>query len=129
MAEATNTTQDLSFEVYKILIPPEYLQDFLVSKVEDKPDSWQITLVEKEENLPAELKGQECVLDGYCNPIDILSHAFSMKKIYLRLYRRRWKIKGDTKHFSNDYDLHPKGMKTTRLFRDFFKDAFGATPD
>lgn len=65
------------------------------------------------------------VLDGYNNEIDILTHAFSLKKIYLRLVRRRWKEKGTEKHYSNEYDLHISGMKTTRQFRDFLKEIGG----
>ena len=117
--------QNLAEEVYKVLIPSEYLVDFEVNHIENKPEEWIIELVEKEDRIPKALAGKEVVLDGYNNEINILTHAFSLKKIYLRLIRRRWKEKGSTKHYSNEYDLHIPGMKTTREFRDFLKEIGG----
>jgi len=81
--------------------------------------------VEKRDRIPSSLQGKDVVLDGYCNEIDILTHAFSLKKIYLRLIRRRWKERGTTKQYSNEYNLHIPGMKTTREFRDFLKEIGG----
>ena len=117
--------QNLAEEVYKVLIPAEYLADFEVNHIDNKPQEWIIELVEKEDRIPKALAGKEAVLDGYNNEIDILTHAFSLKKIYLRLIRRRWKEKGGTKHYSNEYNLHIPGMKTTREFRDFLKEIGG----
>lgn len=117
--------QDLAYESFKIFIPEEYLLDFEVNHIENKPQEWIIELVEKEDRLPKALAGKASVLDGYNNEIDILTHAFSLKKIYLRLIRRRWKERGTTKHYSNEYNLHIPGMKTTREFRDFLKEIGG----
>ena len=116
---------NLAGESYKIFIPQEYLVDFEVNHIENKPQEWVIELVEKEDRIPKALAGKEAVLDGYNNEIDILTHAFSLKKIYLRLIRRRWKEKGTGKHYSNAYNLHIPGMKTTREFRDFLKEIGG----
>lgn len=116
---------NFSEEVLKILIPEEYLKDFDTNSVENRPTEWLIELVEKEDRVPKILAGKEVVLDGYNNEIDILTHAFSLKKIYLRLIRRRWKEKGTTKHYSNEYNLHIPGMKTTKEFRDFLKEIGG----
>lgn len=116
---------NLAEESYKIFVPEEYLVDFEVNHIENKPQEWVIELVEKEGRIPALLAGKEAVLDGYNNEIDILTHAFSLKKIYLRLIRRRWKEKGTSKHYSNEYNLHIPGMKTTKEFRDFLKEIGG----
>jgi hypothetical protein len=121
----SNKQLNFNDEVLKILIPEEYLKDFEPNSVENKPTEWVIELIEKEDRIPPALAGKEAVLDGYNNEIDILTHAFSLKKIYLRLIRRRWKEKGTTKHYSNEYDLHIPGMKTTREFRDFLKEIGG----
>lgn len=72
---------NIAEESYKILIPEEYLLDFEVNYIENKPQEWIIELVEKEDRIPEVLKGKEVVLDGYCNEVDILTHAFSLKKI------------------------------------------------
>jgi hypothetical protein len=116
---------NLSEQAYRIFIPQEYLNDFEVNHINEQPEEWLIELVEKEDRIPQELRGKEAVLDGYCNSIDILTHAFSLKKIYLRLIRRRWKEKGGTKGYSNEYDLHIPGMKTTKEFGDFLKEIGG----
>jgi hypothetical protein len=116
---------NLSDQSYRIFVPQEYLNDFDVNYIEEQPNEWLIELVEKESKIPIELTGKEVVLDGYCNSIDILTHAFSLKKIYLRLIRRRWKEKGGTKGYSNEYDLHIPGMKTTKEFGAFLKEIGG----
>lgn len=121
----SNKQVNFNEEVLKILIPEEYLKDFEPNSVENKPTEWVIELIEKEDRIPQALAGKEAVLDGYNNEIDILTHAFSLKKIYLRLIRRRWKEKGTTKHYSNEYNLHIPGMKTTKEFRDFLKEIGG----
>lgn len=121
----SNKQLNFNEEVLKILIPEEYLKDFEPNSVENKPTEWVIELIEKEDRIPQALAGKEAVLDGYNNEIDILTHAFSLKKIYLRLIRRRWKEKGTTKHYSNEYNLHIPGMKTTKEFRDFLKEIGG----
>ena len=116
---------DILEQVVKLLVPQEYLNDFYVNHMSENTEEWILELVEKEERIPQVLAGKEVVSDGYCNSIDILTHAFSLKKIYLRMYRRRWKERGSTKHYSNDYDLTLPGMKTTREFRDFLKEIGG----
>jgi hypothetical protein len=116
---------DFNEQVLRMFVPDEYLKDFEPNSIEEKPEEWVIELIEKVDRIPVILKGKEVVLDGYCNEVDILTHAFSLKKIYLRLIRRRWKEKGETRHYSNEYDLHIPGMKTTREFRDFLKEIGG----
>ncbi|HET7119039.1 MAG TPA: hypothetical protein VFI29_21280, partial [Hanamia sp.] len=53
---------NLAEESCKILIPEEYLADFEVNYIENKPQEWIIELVEKEEKIPKELQGKEVVL-------------------------------------------------------------------
>jgi hypothetical protein len=113
---------DCAEQMLRMFVPQEYLNDFEINYVEESPEEWLIELIEKEDRIPKALEGKEVVLDGFCNNIDILTHAFSLKKIYLRLIRRRWKEKGTNKGYSNEYDLHIPGMKTTREFRDFLKE-------
>ena len=46
------------------------------------------------------------------------------------LRRRRWKEKGDSQQsYSNTYELHVEGMKTTKEFGAFLKEEFGLQPD
>ncbi len=88
---------NLMEQMAKIFVPQEYLNDFDINHIEELPEDWVIELEEKDDRIPEVLRGKEMVLDGYCNEIDILTHAFSLKKIYLHLIRRRWKEKGTNK--------------------------------
>jgi hypothetical protein len=84
---------NLAEESYKIFVPEEYLVDFEVNHIGEQASGMGDRVGRKEGRIPGVLAGKEAVLDGYNNEIDILTHAFSLKKIYLRLIRRRWKEK------------------------------------
>lgn len=118
-------SSELFEQMAKILVPEEYLKDFEITQIEDNSNEWLIELTEKEDRIPVELLGKDVVLDGYCNSVDVLTHAFSMKKIYLRFLRRRWKERGLTVHYQNQYDLHVAGAKITPTLGAFLKEAFG----
>jgi hypothetical protein len=115
------SASELLSEMLKLHIPEDYLHYFELHEVHTKKDCYELVLHEKEECLPKELKGTDAVLDGFCNPLSVLSHAFSLKKIYLIIMRRRWKLPGTDKHYSNEYDLYPEGAKITRDFAFFFE--------
>jgi hypothetical protein len=115
------SAEELLLDLIKLHIPEDYVKYFELHEVRNKPDCYELVLHEKEEWLPEELKDKDTVLDGYCNPVIVLSHSFSLKKIYLVVMRRRWKIKGTDKHYSNEYDLYPEGAKITRDFVFFFE--------
>ena len=122
MKRQKSTQEELLGMMSTILIPQEYLKDFDIANIEDLPSEWIIDLFEKETRIPKELVGKEVVLDGFCNPISLMSNAFSLKKIYLQLHRRRWKEIGSNKDYTNEYDLHLPGMKTTKEFSAFLKE-------
>jgi hypothetical protein len=117
--------QELFNQMARILVPEMYLKDFEVNSIKEQPNEWLIELIEMEDRIPTELTGKDVVLDGYCNSVDVLTHAFSLKKIYLRFHRRRWKERGSTVHFQNQYDLHLAGAKITPTLGAFLKEAFG----
>ena len=104
-----------------ILVPEEYLLNFELSGVRNLPNSWEIDLVEKSNNIPTELMGKDVVLDGFCNSISIMSHCFSLKKVFLVISRRRWKERGNKEHFSNTYEFTPGGAKITKELAAFLK--------
>ena len=108
-------------ELLSIHVPREYLAYFDLTTVLNKSDCWELVLVEREDLIPTLLEGKESVLDGFCNPISVLTQSFSMKKILLVVKRRRWKEKGSDKHHSNSYELHEKGIKMTKYFAAFLK--------
>lgn len=108
-----------------MFVPENILQDFEVWDGYKQNGNWILELREKEERIPKELKenmGQEIVLDGFCNPIDMLSFGFSLGPVYLRIYRRRWKKSNENEHFSNEYDLQLKGFKLVPELGIFLKE-------
>lgn len=107
-----------------MFVPQNILNDFEVWDIYGKQGNWIIELREKENKIPKELiqLTGEVVLDGFCNPIDMLSFGFSLGPVYLRIYRRRWKQSKEDKHYSNDYDLQLKGYKMVPELGIFLKE-------
>jgi hypothetical protein len=102
----------------------------LMSSEKSLPEHIQIIFEELPELVPSAMESsKEVVLDGFCNPIELQSFPLKGKPVYLKLYRRRWKYKGENKHYSNTYDFNPQGVKATKEFASFLKAAFGQTPD
>lgn len=122
MKKTTPKAEEMLSELMSILVPSEYLLNFELSGVSNKPDCWEIELRESITQVPEVLKDKDVVLDGFCNPITIMSHCFSLKKVFLVIYRRRWKERGSTEHFSNTYGFTPGGAKITKEMAAFLKD-------
>ena len=114
-------------EVYStiasILVPDYILKDFDIYGAKESQSCWVIEMREKEGIIPEELSGyQDIVFDGYCNSVEMLSHSFSCKPIYLRLFRRRYKRSNRDEHFSNSYDFSLKGVKMVPELGIFLKE-------
>ena len=117
------TESELYSTLSKMLVPENILLDFDISDVKEYKESWEIELKEKQDRIPSALKGDnDVVLDGYCNPVQALSHGFSTKPVYLKIYRRRWKHSKTQKHYSNEYDFTLKGMKLVPELGIFLKE-------
>lgn len=117
-------SKDTLFDtVSRMLVPDYILVNFEIYGANEFPSCWVIELREKEGLIPLELKDSlEVVFDGYCNPIETLSHSFVCKPIYLKIYRRRYKLSGQDQHYSNNYDLTLKGVKMVPELGLFLKD-------
>jgi len=107
----------------QVLVPTEILEDFNVVDVEERNNEWIIVLEEKSDRIPSILQGKDVVLDGFYTTLDLISGVMMEQVIYLRIKRRRWKERGSTKHEHNQYDYHFEGMKTTKRFAAFLKEA------
>jgi len=117
-------------ELVTSLLPAEIYQHFQLVSLTDKPYGLELRLEEKSELIPSGIDFQgSIVLDGFCNPLELLHFSLKGKPLYLRLYRRRWKESGSAKHYSNHYDLHPEGVKATHEFAAFLKGEVGCTAD
>lgn len=113
-----------------VFFPKEITLHFTIKKVDEKKEYIQIRFEELPELVPKEMDlPKDIVLDGFCNPLELQSFPLKGKAVYLNLYRRRWKYKGEKKHFSNSYNFNDEGVKATKEFASFLKGAFGQTPD
>jgi hypothetical protein len=85
-----------------MFVPGHIPEDFELWDAQESRDRWVIDMHEKEGRIPKELSAcEDVVLDGYCNPIEMLSHSFVCKPIY----RRRYKRANTNRHYSNEYDV------------------------
>jgi hypothetical protein len=108
-----------------MFVPENILNDFEVWNAFKQTGNWVLELREKEDRIPKvllEKTTEEVVLDGFCNPINMLSFGFSLGAVYLRIYRRRWKKSSEKQHFSNEYDLQLKGYKMVPELGIFLKE-------
>jgi len=106
-----------------MIVPDFILKNFEVNNIKELKNEWVVELEEKQEKIPEDLREcQDVVLDGFCHSIDVLSHSFSLKPVYLRVYRHRWKCAGTNKHYSNSYDLTIKGLKMVPELGIFLKE-------
>ncbi|MDR1866310.1 MAG: hypothetical protein LBR08_12160 [Bacteroidales bacterium] len=106
-----------------MLVPAHILEHFEMWDAQESLDRWVIEMREKESQIPSEpAEYSDVVFDGYCNPIETLSHSFVCKPIYLRLYRRRYKRANTDRHYCNEYDVALRGVKMVPEPGFFFKD-------
>jgi hypothetical protein len=117
----------MEVQMLGMLVPEEMLESFEVRSIEESEEEFRIRLEEKPGRLPEEiLRKKKAVLDGFCRPIELQTFPIKGKAVYLQIYRRRWKEKGGgERNFSNHYEFNEQGMKATREFGSFLKEAFG----
>ena len=109
--------------ISKMLVPEHILKDFDIYDAHEYKSRWVIEMREKENRMPSSLQEySDVVFDGYCDPIEILSHSFVCKPIYLKIYRRRYKRSNENVHCSNNYDLTLKGLRMVPELGIFLKE-------
>jgi hypothetical protein len=109
--------------ISKMLVPEHILKDFDIYDAQEYKPRWVIEMREKENRIPPALQEySDVVFDGYCDPIEMLSHSFVCKPIYLKIYRRRYKRSNQDFHYSNDYDLALKGLRMVPELGIFLKE-------
>jgi hypothetical protein len=114
----------------KSMLPQEIYLHFELKSLTEKSHGFEMILEEYAELVPVELTGSSSiVLDGFCNPLELLHFSIQGKPLYLRLYRRRWKESGSSTHYSTRYNFHPEGVKATHEFASFLKGEAGCTAD
>ena len=110
--KARPSAEKLLSTISRMLVPEHILQHFDIYDARELSSCWIIELREKEGLIPSPLKCYtDIVFDGYCSPLETLSHSFVCKPVYLKVYRRRYKRSCSDEHYSNSYDLTLKGVK------------------
>ncbi len=117
--------QELLKKFARLFISEEILLHFDVEQLEEEQGLIIIDLVEKDDSdhIPKEiLRAGKAVKDGYMNTVELQSFPAQGKEVFLRLKRRRWKIKGTKKGYHNNYNFINPGMKSTVEFGSFLKE-------
>lgn len=85
----TTTIQSL----HELLSSETISSHFEAKDIKEFSEHIEIRLEELAKLVPKELSESrgKIVLDGFCNPIELLSFPLKGKALYLNLYRRRWK--------------------------------------
>jgi transposase len=115
-------------ELLKLIAPKEITENFELKGIKEYKTSITIIFEEKEDRIPEELKGKTVVLDGFMNSLSLQTFPLKDKTVYMEIKRRRWKEQGTINSYYNHYDLHLKGMKTTREFGAFLKEELRLQP-
>lgn len=126
-SEKVNMDEKRLDMVFEMLVPKEILKSFEVTSIEEGDEDYVIRLEERKDLLPKEiLRKKKAVLDGFCRELELQTFPIKGKAVYLKIYRRRWKEKGGgERNFQNEYEFNEKGMKATKEFGAFLKEAFG----
>lgn len=121
--EKKSTNQiTIQSHLYSLLVPQEILNSFEITTIEEKEEDLFIYLLEKDSCLPS--KDLDLVQNGYMNPVELNSFPIIGKRCYLRLTRRKWKVRGSdgSRSYTNTYDFAREGTKATKLFGSFLKE-------
>ena len=109
-----------------MILPKEIRENFVLVDVKETETEWILTVEEKKDLIPEAAKqrdfGQGIVLNGYRDTLELIGSNLTNKLCYIRLKRRRWKIRGTKESFHNSYKLHPKGLQCTIEFGIFLKE-------
>lgn len=122
MEKHSTDQSSIQSHLYSLLVPQEILNSFEIASVEEKKEDLFIYLLEKNSCLPTD--ELDLVQNGYMNPVELNSFPVVGKRCYLRLTRRKWKVRGSdgSPSYTNTYDFALEGTKATKLFGSFLKE-------
>ena len=117
-------------DLLKLIVPKEITDNFELIEIIENTNMITLSFEELTIRIPKPLSGKEVALDGYLNQLELQTFPLKDKTVYIALRRRKKKKKGDSQQsYSNTYELHVEGMKTTKEFGAFLKEEFGLQPD
>lgn len=120
MEKRSSDQSSIQTHLYSLLVPQEILNSFDITTIEEKEEDLFIYLLEKDSCLP----NNDFVQNGYMNPVELNSFPIVGKRCFLRLTRRKWKLRGSdgSSSYTNTYDFALEGTKATKLFGSFLKE-------
>jgi hypothetical protein len=116
-----------------LFIPVHILEHFEYQGMEEISGCIYLICHEKSDalHIPKEIfKIGKAKLDGFANNVDIQTFPAQGKEVFIRLYRRKWRIKYipkilegkiQDKAYTNQYDFTADGAKVTKEFGAFLK--------
>jgi hypothetical protein len=117
--------KELQDSFARLFVTRDILTHFEVVNLEEDQGVMLIELIERgdaEHMLKSVLREGKTVKDGYMKTVQLQSFPAQGKEVFLRLKRRRWKIKGTKKGLYNNYNFINIGMKATKEFGSFLKE-------
>jgi hypothetical protein len=122
MEKHSSDQSSIQSHLYSLLVPQEILNSFEITSIAEKDEDLFIYLLEKDSCLPD--KELDLVQNGYMNPVELNSFPIVGKRCFLRLTRRKWKLRGSdgSSSYTNTYDFTLEGTKATKLFGSFLKE-------
>lgn len=115
-------SKKLVSELSKVFFPVDIVEKFELNEINNYPDYIEIRFNELPDLVPSVIVGKAGVVkDGFLNPIELQTFPAKGKPVYLKLYRRRWKIRGEQETYWNNYQFNPYGIKATKRFAGFIK--------
>ena len=112
-------TLELAKSLLGFLAPSIVTDNFELVSILEQSNSFVLEFEEFKELVPSKLSGCEFKLNGFENPVELHTFPQKGKSCFLRICRRKWVDKQTGKSYSNKYDLHRPGMKTTDELGDF----------
>jgi len=106
--------------ILKLLLPEFLIDNFQITKIQDKDQRIDIYLEENME-LPATLNAADFISHGFHKQVQIKDFPIRAKQVTLYIKRRRWLNKLTKEVVSKDWHLIAKGTRMTEEFTAFLK--------
>ena len=122
MEKKSTAPDSIQPHLYSLLIPIEILEFFEIDSIVEKEEDLFINLIEKLTCIPSQ--EIDLVQNGFMNPQELNSFPITGKRCFLKLARRKWKLRGSdgSSSYTNTYDFTLDGTKATKSFGAFLKE-------
>lgn len=114
-------TSLLNKELLSLILPEGILSYFDLSDLEKSEGKIVISLREKS-IPPKELEGEEIQSRGFHGSRLVEDFPIRGNVVHLKIYRRRWSVKGSDHKVSRNWSLVAEGTRMTKEFADFLKE-------